>query len=55
MALLEVGYLTLCFFASNSVALLNPADELIALPSTIRQLFSVNLPHFSLALPRSCF
>ena len=31
MAPLEVGYLTLRFFASNSVALLNSADELITL------------------------
>ena len=31
MALLKVGYLTLRFLASNSVALLNFADELIAL------------------------
>jgi hypothetical protein len=31
VALLEVGYLTLRFFASNSVTLLNSADELVAL------------------------
>jgi hypothetical protein len=28
---LKLGYLTLCFFASNSIALLNLPDELIAL------------------------
>jgi len=28
---LEVGYLTLCFVASDSIALLNPTNKLIAL------------------------
>jgi len=53
--LLEVGYLTLCFLASNSIALLNSSDELIApayddLPIVVGQ-----LTHFSWALPRNCF
>ena len=31
VASLEIGYLTLCFFASNSIALLNSANKMIAL------------------------
>jgi hypothetical protein len=55
VALLEVGYLTFCFFASDSVALLNFAGELIAPSFDNPPIVVSQLAHFSLALPTNCF
>jgi hypothetical protein len=52
---LEVGYLTLCLFASNSIALLNSTNKLIALSLDDLPIVVCRLAPFSLALPTNCF